>query len=592
MPRLSRTLAGSLVATVISAATTWNGAIAMPAPTPLQQAPIVFPVISTPKGSAAVEQKKHGTKDGIQIVANFDGLGVGFTGPQGTTTLRNPSDNSVAVGPDHIVQIVNSRMAIFTKKGKRYDSTGVVLYGPVATNTIFKNFTGPCDSRLSGDAVVRYDQLANRWLFVLPIFQRGAVRADQIEVSKAGDPAQLSVPGVAGQPGRAAALVVPLPPAPVDANAPAAPAAQPGRGRGGAAAPAAPAPGQPQGQYSMCYAVSESADPMGAYFRYEFLRPLFPDYPRPAVWPDGYYVPTSTSDDRISESVATQKHACVVDRARMLKGEPATEQCLIIENVNFLNNADVDGTRLPPAGAPNTMMAAGGRQLDKNFEDQIINVWQFHVDWTDPSKTKATGPSAISVAPYRYLCNGQLSNCVPQQGTDRRLDSQGDKLMARLAYRNVNGHESILATHSVNTTAGAGGVRWYEFRVSGKSRAVTLHQQGTFAPDSAYRWMGSAAMDKLGNMLIGYSHGGLGLYAGQRAAGRLAADKAGTLSLREVVLAEGAAPQTNTLRWEDYTQTGVDPSDDCTIWYVGDYFKKDATSYSSRIGAFRLRGCK
>src|SRR4029079_18104231 len=118
-----------------------------------------------------------------------------------------------------------------------------------------------------------------------------------------------------------------------------------GRGRG-------ERPPQPQGPYSMCYAVSTSSDPIGSYYRYEFLRPLFPDYPRPAIWPDGYYTPTSTGDNRISETIFSQKHACVADRAKMLKGEPASEQCVIIENVNFLNNADVDGKSLPPSVAP------------------------------------------------------------------------------------------------------------------------------------------------------------------------------------------------------------------------------------------------
>ncbi len=94
----------------------------------------------------------------------------------------------------------------------------------------------------------------------------------------------------------------------------------------------------------MCYAISAGPDPFGSYYRYEFLRPLFPDYPRPAIWPDGYYVPTSTGDDVI------QKHACVVERDKMLKGEPASEQCVIIDGVNFLNNADIDGKRLPPTG--------------------------------------------------------------------------------------------------------------------------------------------------------------------------------------------------------------------------------------------------
>ena len=339
----------------------------------------------------------------------------------------------------------------------------------------------------------------------------------------------------------------------------------------------------------MCYAVSTGSDPLGSYYRYEFLRPLFPDYPRPAIWPDGYYVPTSTSDDRISATVATQKHACVADRAKMLRGEPATEQCVIVENVNFLNNADIDGRNLPPAGAPNIMMAAGGTQLDRIVEAEAIDVWQFHVDWTHPAKTKVTGPRKIRVAPYRYLCDGQLSNCVPQPGIERRLDAQGDKLMARLVYRRIGARESIVAVHSVNTTAGAGGVRWYEFRID-THRDVTLFQQGTYAPDSFYRWMASPAIDRLGNIGIGYSFGGTPHFAGQRFAGRLAGDPPGSLTLRETVLVDGEAAQ-DAVRWEDYTQTAVDPSDDCTIWYVGDYLRKGVETYSSKIGAFRMPGC-
>ena len=178
----------------------------------------------------------------------------------------------------------------------------------------------------------------------------------------------------------------------------------------------------------------------------------------------------------------------------MLKGEPATEQCIVVNNVNFLNNADIDGKALPPNGAPNIMMAAGGTQLDKKFEDDVVDVWQFRVDWKDPSKTTLAGPAKIKVAPYRYLCDGQLTNCVPQPGTERRLDAQGDKIMARLVYRRVGNREMLVAVHSVNTSAGAGGVRWYEFAVD-RNRAVTLRQQGTYAPDGFFRWMASPAVD-------------------------------------------------------------------------------------------------
>ncbi len=464
---------------------------------------------------AEVEQKRQGRRVAARVLESFDGLGVGFSGPQGAPLLRNPSDNSVAVGPDHIVQTVNSVMAVFTKKGRLYRETGRALSGALSTNTIFRGFGGACEQRNSGDAVVRYDQLAKRWLFVLPIFSRP--------------------------------------------------------------------PGEPNGPYSMCYAVSVGPDPLGAYHRYEFKRPLFPDYPRPAIWPDGYYVPSSTGDDVI------QKHACVVERDKMLRGEPAREQCVIIEGVNFLNNADIDGYTLPPRGAPNVMMATGGTQLKGVLNADHIDVWQFHVDWNDTTRTRVTGPEKLAVAPYAYLCGGQLTNCVPQPGSQRRLDAQGDKLMARLVYRNINGRESIVGLHSVNTSQGAGGVRWYEFRI-GKDRAVRLHQQGTYAPDSAYRWMGSIGMDRVGNIAMGYSFGGPQHYVGQRFAGRTPRDPLGSLGVREGVLAQGAASQEATLRWEDYTQLSMDP-DDCRFWYVGDYFKAGASSYSTRIGSWRLPGC-
>ncbi len=528
-------------------------------------APITPPVMTSPPGAAAVEQRSQGTRPGAELVASFDGLGVGFEGPQGTATLRNPSDNSLAVGPNHIMQTVNTRLAIFDKQGK-------TLYGPVPNNTVFKGFGGACEATNNGDTVVRYDQLADRWLIVMPIFRRGAVRPDQPPVPRAGGPAQLSVPGQPNQPGPAAPLFVP----PRQLEQP-----PQQRGQGGQGGQRPP---QQQGPYSVCYAISASPDPLGSYYRYEFLRPLFPDYPRPAIWPDGYYIPTSTGDDVI------QKHACAVERAKMLKGEPAREQCVVIDGVNFLNNADIDGQGLPPPGAPNVMMAAGGTQLKNVLEDDGIFVWKFKVDWENSANTKVTGPEKIAVAPYHYLCGGQLTNCVPQPGTDRRLDAQGDKIMARLVYRRIGNQESLVAVHSVNTSAGGGGVRWYEFRVN-KDRSVRLHQQGTYAPEGFYRWMASPAIDRFGNIGIGYSFGGAPNFAGQRFAGRRANDPLGKLTLREVVLAEGEAAQ-NAMRWEDYTQTAIDPSDDCTIWYVGDYLKKGETNYSSRIGAFRLPGCR
>lgn len=475
---------------------------------------------------AAVEQTSPGTRPPAVLLESFDGQGYGQVGPHGSGAGNNPSDNSLAVGPNHVVETVNTRLAVYTKKGELYDRSGELLFGPIGTNVLFSGFGGECEARPNGDAVVRYDQLAERWFYVMPLFRRAA-----------------TVP-----------------------------------------------PGDTIAPYGMCYALSTGPNPLGPYYRYYFVRELFPDYPRPAIWPDGYYIPTSTGDNLLPDGRLPEKHACVLERSKVLAGLPAREQCVIVTEANFLNNADIDGWGLPPAGAPNIMMATGGTQLREDYDDDGIYVWKFQVDWEDSTRTRVTGPVKIAVEPYHYLCDGQLTRCVPQPGTDMRLDAQGDKIMQRLVYRNIDGVESIVAVHSVNTAAGGGGVRWYEFRLDA-NRDPMLHQQGTYAPDGFYRWMASPGIDRQGNIGIGYSFGGTPHYAGQRFAGRLAGDPPGLLTLRETVLVEGQAAQTNTLRWEDYTQLSLDPVDDCTMWYVGDYLKAGAPSYTTRIGAFRLPGC-
>jgi len=236
------------------------------------------------------------------------------------------------------------------------------------------------------------------------------------------------------------------------------------------------------------------------------------------------------------------------------------------------------------------MMAAGGSQLKKNFEDDGIYAWKVHVDWTEPTKTRADGPVKIPVAPYHYLCNGQLSHCVPQPGTDVRLDVQGDKLMQRLVYRRIGSQEFIVAAHSIYTQAGGGGIRWYEFRLD-KTGNPQLYQQGTYAPDGFFRSMPGIDIDKRGDIGIGYTFGGAPNFPGQRFAARRVKDRKGTLGFRETVLANGEAAQTDGFRWEDYTTTAMDPSDDCTFWYVGDFLKKGDADYRTRIGAFRVPGC-
>src|SRR5206468_12942137 len=123
------------------------------------------------------------------------------------------------------------------------------------------------------------------------------------------------------------------------------------------------------------------------------------------------------------------------------------------------------------------------------------------VDWTTPTNSTFPGPTALTVASYTEAC-GASGTCIPQSGTTQQLDSLSDRLMYRLVYRNFGDHESLVVNHSV--TAGTSvGLRWYELRTPGTTPSV--FQQGTFAPDSSYRWMGSIAMDRAGNMALGYN---------------------------------------------------------------------------------------
>lgn len=506
---------------------------------------------------ATVEQTAQGERPPLPLIDSFDGLGQGFYGPQGGIELRASTDNSIAVGPDHIVQISGVWLAVYDKKGKP-------LYGPAPTNEVFQGFGGPCAERAHGDAVVRYDQLANRWLFVEPIFfPTGAGQGENSGGQAGTQSGALAAPGQASAPGAAEG---PRPNPPAMLSAPA---------------------GEPvEGTYGMCYAVSTGPDPLGTYYRYAFSREHFPDYPRPGVWPDGYYLGTSSGD------TVVQKHLCIADRAKMLRGEPATEQCIVMDGVNFLNPADIDGQEVPPAGAPNIVMADGGNQLREIFQSDVIDYWKVHVDWDTPANTKAAGPLEIHVAPYHYLCDGQLSACVPQPGVGERLDSQGDKLMQRLVYRKIGDQQSIVASQSVSAQAG-GGVRWYEFRLN-KSGDPYLHQQGTYAPGpgSSYRWAPSIDMDRRGNIGVGYSFGSASNFPGHRFAARQADDPKGKLTFHETVLVKGQASQTGTTRWVDFATTAMDPSDDCTFWYVGVYYKEYAAYSSTRIGSFRVSGCR
>ncbi len=299
-----------------------------------------------------------------------------------------------------------------------------------------------------------------------------------------------------------------------------------------------------------------------------------------SVWPDGYYV----SYNLFGPS-AFGGEACAFDRANMLLGQLATQQCFQPNPIEFgLLPADLDGSTPPPVGSPNYFVALGNAA-------NRLDVWKFHVDWTTSANSTFTGPTSLTTAPFTEVCLGATRRaCIPQLNTSQSLEALSDRLMYRLAYRNFGDHEAMVVNHAIVANGGSG-LRWYEIRIA--SGIPSLYQQGTYAPDSNYRWMGSIAMNHTGAMGLGFSLSGTTLNPAIHYTGRLAADPLGQMTIAEETILDGTGSQTSPTRalarWGDYSAMRIDPSDDCTFWYTTEYIiNYGIFNWSTRIGSFKL----
>jgi hypothetical protein len=332
-----------------------------------------------------------------------------------------------------------------------------------------------------------------------------------------------------------------------------------------------------------CVAISTSSDATGSYHRYEFdFGAHLPDYPKYGVWPDAYYSSQNMFTPMGGTFAFDGARACALDRASMLAGKAANMICFQTGVASLLASS-LDGSTLPPSGAPDYFA---------NLRDSSnLNLFKFHVDFAAPANSTFIGPAVVPVAPFSEVCQGALvTACIPEPAPGERLDSLGDRLMFRLAYRNFGDHESLLATHTV-TGGGFAGVRWYEIRRPGASPFV--FQQGTVVDPVNSFWMGSIAMDKAGDIALGFSASSRSLDPSIFMVGRTAADPAGTMNGPDVLLF-GTGVQTNSFnRWGDYSAMAVDPSDDCTFWYTQEYYRTTGSfNWSTRISAVRFDACK
>jgi len=332
-----------------------------------------------------------------------------------------------------------------------------------------------------------------------------------------------------------------------------------------------------------CIAVSTTDDATGTYNRYGFhLSNNFIDYPKLGVWTDAYYLSVNVFNSPGTAFLGPQPYA--FDRAKMIAGMPATFikfPPLGSNHAPFLPS-DLDGNIKPPPGAPNTYVEfpASG----------FYNVFHFHVNFVTPTGSTFTLFASPPAAPFTQLCPTTRA-CVPQLGTggSSSLDGIGDRLMYRLAYRRFgDGHESLVGNYTVKSNNVAA-VRWFELRRV-TAGPVRVFQESTFQPDATHRWMGSAAMDRFGNLAIGFTASSPTIHPQIRYAGRRATDPLNTLAQGEAHLFNGAGSQLDSgNRWGDYSSMAIDPVDDLTFWYTTEYYNTNSSSnWRTRIGKFHF----
>src|SRR6266496_5281369 len=454
----------------------------------------------------------------------------------------NPPDPDGEVGPNNYVEMVNLAFAVYDKSGNK-------LLGPVDTGTLWSGFAVPDCTDPSGDPVVLYDQITDRWIL------------SQFTTSGLSDPSK---------------------------------------------------------PFWNCVAVSTTGDPTGTYYRYAFETAnfqFFPDYPKYGVWTDSYVLTTREFGPTTEYGIGVY----ALEKNKMINGQPARSVRFFIDGNDpsllplvgdGLLPANIDGKQKPAIDAAIPLVGTqdNGGPYGATFD--ALNIWNLSVKWRSTPTASLQLAAQLPVAAFDSIfpCGVVHSktpgvkptsrDCLPQPGvTDgsRFLDilSYRQRPTWRLAYRNFKDYEALVTNQSVEARPGVAGVRWYEIRrING---SYSLYQQGTYAPDDGvHRWMGSVAMDRQGNTALGYSVvNGVDVYPGIRYTGRLNGDPLGQMTLGEGTIIDGSGVQTTTnSRWGDYTSMNIDPTDDCTFWYVNEYYETTSLAgWQTRVGSFKIPGC-
>lgn len=452
----------------------------------------------------------------------------------------NPPDPNGEIGPNNYVEMINLVFAV-------YDRAGNLVAGPIDTGSLWADFAIPDCTDPSGDPVILYDQLEDRWLL------------SQFTTSGLNDPTK---------------------------------------------------------PFWNCVAVSTSGDPAGTYYRYAFETTsdgifYFPDYPKYGLWRNSYILTTREFGPTVEYGIGVY----ALERDKMLEGDPNARAVKFFLDGNApgmlplvgdgLLPPDIDGRTKPANDSPAPIIGTQDDNASYGATSDALNIWELSVKWKATPAASIVLKAQLPVASFDSIfpCAPTSRDCLPQPGITnpaQYLDilSYRQRPTFRLAYRNFGTYESLVTNQSVEALPGVAGARWYEIRRTGGSYSV--YQQGTYAPgDGVHRWMGSIAMDKRGDIALGYSVvNGVDVFPGIRYTGRLSGDPLGQMTLGEGTIIDGTGVQrTTNSRWGDYTDITVDPADDCTFWYVNEYYtlagqQSSTAGWQTRIGSFKLPGCR
>ncbi|MFN2595216.1 MAG: hypothetical protein ABR579_10055 [Actinomycetota bacterium] len=352
--------------------------------------------------------------------------------------------------------------------------------------------------------------------------------------------------------------------------------------------------GNPISPYNECIAISTSEDATGSYFPYSYLisKKQFPDFPKFGVWSDGYYM----SIHLFGQLGYKQQGIIAFDRENMLTGGAAREQIFFVNKGLFgLLPSDVEGTTPPPAGAPDYLVTV--RDDDVGANADRIFLYAFYANFDHPRHSKILGAAILKPQAFSTkLCNGNFY-CLGQKGTGMKLDAiagdpgLGAYLMYPFVYRNFGDHEALLLEHTVKVGATRqAGIHWMEIR--DPSTTPSLYQEGTYAPDTLSRWVGSIGFDGFGDIGLAYSTTSSDTHPSIAFTGRLANDTLGAMTQGENLIIAGNGSQTASPRWGDYTALSVDPTDDCTFWYTNEFYPSNSHyTWHTAIASFRMPTC-